>query len=226
MLDTLRTVETPEGIGLDVRVAGPVSRAAAFLLDFSIRMGIYSFSGMFFVFLGEAGFGFFLIFLFLVEWFYPVLFELLFEGATPGKMALGLQVLHQDGTPVGWSASLVRNLTRFADFMPFAYGFGLVSMLVDDQFRRLGDLTAGTVVVYRDRPRAPGALAEARPEAPPVRLSLEEQGALLAFAERSARFSPARAVELAGVLREVSGAEGAEGVRRLHAWARWLVGTR
>ena len=59
--------------------------------------------------------------LFLVQWWYMVLFEVLNQGRTPGKYWLGLRVVHDDGTPVGWTSSLTRNLLRFVDLLPFGY---------------------------------------------------------------------------------------------------------
>ena len=52
-----------------------------------------------------------------------------------------------DGTPIGFSATTIRNLVRFVDFMPFAYAIGFVTMLFNRQARRLGDYAAGTLVV-------------------------------------------------------------------------------
>src|SRR5512143_1036292 len=151
-LDTIHTFETPEGIELGLRVAGPLPRALAWVIDALIRYG-----GLFIVsialsILGEFGFGLFLILLFLVEWFYPVLFEVS-RGATPGKKMMGLAVVHDNGTPIGWPASMIRNLLRVIDFFPLMYGTGLLSMLINRQFKRLGDLAAGTLVVYREQAR-------------------------------------------------------------------------
>jgi uncharacterized RDD family membrane protein YckC len=77
-----------------------------------------------------------------------VLFELSPWAATPGKRALGLKVVMDDGLPVTPAASLIRNLLRAADFLPFLYAAGLISMLVRADFKRLGDLAAGHVVVH------------------------------------------------------------------------------
>ena len=46
------------------------------------------------------------------------------HGATPGKKAMGLKVLLQDGTPVNWGASIIRNLVRQIDFLPLFYFTG------------------------------------------------------------------------------------------------------
>ena len=58
-----------------------------------------------------------------------VLFEVLNQGRSPGKQWMGLRVVQDDGTPIGWSASLLRNLLRFVDLLPFGYFLGAISCL-------------------------------------------------------------------------------------------------
>ncbi len=89
--------------------------------------------------------------LFLLLWGYYVTFEMLWNGQSPGKRLTRLRVLRDTGYPVGFLDSLLRNLVRVVDFLPFAYGIGVVSMLIDSQSRRLGDLAAGTIVVKERR---------------------------------------------------------------------------
>ena len=198
MLDTYRAVETPEGVELGLRVAGPPARLLAWGIDAFLRTLAYLFLAIGLSFAGQTGLGIFLVLMFLGEWFYPVAFEVLGGGATPGKRRLGLVVLHDDGTPVGWTASILRNLVRFADFLPVAYGFGLATMLVHRDFKRLGDLAAGTVVVYQSAEKeAARQIPEAAPLAAPVALDPEEQRAVLELAERSATLTRERFEELA-----------------------------
>lgn len=178
-----------------LRLSGPVPRAAAQAIDWLIRLILYLVLAPLAAFSG-VGVGLMLLGLFLVEWFYPVWFELR-SGATPGKKAMGLLVVHDDGTPVGPSASLIRNLLRALDFLPLFYATGLVSMLIDRDFRRLGDLAAGTLVVYADRPQGDRHIPEQPPRAPAGRLDTDSQQAILDFAERSPRLSRARCAELA-----------------------------
>ena len=187
--------ETPEGVDLALRLAGPIPRAAAQVIDWLIRLMLYLVLTPLAA-LSGVGVGLMLLGLFLVEWFYPVWFELR-SGATPGKKAMGLLVVHDDGTPVGPSASLIRNLLRALDFLPLFYATGLISMLIDRDFRRLGDLAAGTLVVYADRPRVDRHIPEHPPRAPVGRLDTDLQQAILDFAERSPRLSRARCAELA-----------------------------
>ncbi len=150
--------------------------------------------------MGEAGMGVYLILYFLLEWFYCVFFEMFKDGMTPGKKAMGIQVVHDDGTPLGWGASILRNILRAADFFPFAYLFGIISMATSKEFKRLGDHAAATLVVYKPQPQRKSKLTEAGTRPAPFLLDLDEQQAILAFAERSLTLSTSRQKELADIL--------------------------
>lgn len=224
MLDTRTSHETPEGIDLSLTAAGPVARGYAWCLDFLIRLGAYL--GLMLVLggLGNFGLGLGMIAYFLLEWFYPVIFEALNHGATPGKKALGLKVVHDDGSPVSWGASLVRNLLRAVDFLPLLNGVGLISCACRADFKRLGDIAAGTLVVYAERAEVPIRLGEGPAQAPPQSLRLDEQQAVLAFAERAATLSPERQAELARILVPELLDGDADPVAALFRHARWLTG--
>lgn len=227
MLDTRQAVATPEGVDLMLVPAGVVARGSAFLIDLLIRIALVGMVSVALGMLGALGMGLLLLLVFLVEWFYPVAFELLNHGATPGKKSMGLCVVESDGRPVGFSASVIRNLLRTADFLPLLFGFGLLFMLFHPRFQRLGDLAAGTLVVWTPEALKAPLLPVAPVLAPPARLRLAEQQALIAFAERSPRLSPERQQELAGLLTPLTQTPDAEeGVRRLQGMARWLAGER
>lgn len=225
MLDTARQVATPEGIEITLRVAGPVPRALAYVLDTLIRGAIMLAVAIAVSVLGRFGLAIFLLTLFLLEWLYPVIFEVLANGATPGKRAMGLLVLNDDGTPVRWPASLTRNLLRALDFLPFMYFTGFCAMVANRDFKRLGDLAANTLVVYRDQAPVTGRIPDAAAIAPPVALSLSEQRTLLDFAERSSRITPARAVELAEIISPLAGgSSGPAAVQNIVGIANHLAG--
>jgi len=225
-LDTIRSIETPEGVVLELPVAGPLPRALAWCLDMGLRGAVYTFFGGLLGAFGDTGMGLLLLLAFLLEWFYPVAFELLRSGQTPGKSVMGLAVVMADGTPVRPAASVLRNLLRFADFLPAGYLVGVLSMVVDPGFRRLGDLSAGTLVVHRRPPASPRGLPAAPPLAVPLALRPEEQRAIVAFAGRCPTWSEERQEELAEVLEPLAGRPPAQAVRRLHGMARWLQGER
>ena len=224
MLDTTYSIETPEGIDLDLRPAGPLPRILAYLVDVLIRWSVMIVLAMLLGYFSVFGQGLLLILFFLLEWFYPVFFEVLGNGMTPGKRTLNIRVVHDDGTPVAWSGSLLRNLLRAADFLPFGYCAGLVSMTVSREFKRLGDLAAGTLVVYNEvsRPAPKPSALGLRPV--PAPLSSEEQRAVLDFAERRASLSPQRREELAAILSPVTGRHGQDGVEELEKIANGLIG--
>lgn len=222
LLDTIRAVETPEGIHINLRIAGPVARALAWAIDSLIRYAILFGALILLGSLGQTGIGLWLITLFLMEWFYPVLFEVLRKGATPGKQAFGIKVINDDGTPVNTSASLIRNLLRAVDFLPVAYGFGLISMLLNHNFQRLGDLAAGTIVIYRDPPTIKPQLPSGPVQKPLFPLTTHEQRLIIQFAERSPQLSPERQEELANLLLPLNNT--LESTQALLANARWLLG--
>jgi uncharacterized RDD family membrane protein YckC len=226
MLDTTRRVATPEGIELTLRLAGPVPRALAWTIDLFLRGALVMLVSMFASQLGRAGWGVILLTAFFVEWILPAWFEAVWGGQTPGKRMFGLAVLNDDGTPVRWPGALTRNLLRAVDFLPLLYGIGLVTMLLNRDFKRLGDLAAGTVVVYQP-PKAEGArkIPEAAAVVPPVALSLEDQRALLELAERSATLTPERFEELAALPQPLVGQlQGAPAAQRLLGMANYLAG--
>ena len=153
-----------------------------------------------------------------------VLFEVLNQGRTPGKQWLGLRVIHDDGTPVGWASSLTRNLLRFVDMLPFGYFLGALCCLWHPSFKRLGDLAAGTMGVYRERNVSAPDLPAAEAVTPPLPLTLAEQQALIAFAERHSTLTAQRRLELASILAEPLQLEPTQAEARIHGIARNLVG--
>ncbi len=227
MLDTARDIGTPEGIELSLRLAGPVPRALAWAVDAAIRGGILIVLAIAVSWLNRFGVAIMLLASFLLEWLYPVWFEVRRGGATPGKRAMGLTVLNDDGTPVRWAASLTRNLLRALDFLPVFYFLGFLSMVMNRDFKRLGDLAANTLVVYREAPPSLAGVPTATPVAPPLALSTPEQRSIIDFAERSERLTPERAAELAELVPALTGTlRGAAAVSRLAGIANHLLGRR
>jgi len=223
MLDTVHKFETPEGVDLDVHIAGPVPRACAWLIDALIRVGVYWILGIITSFMGGLGFGIWAICVFFMEWFYPVIFEVL-SGATPGKKMMSLTVVQDDGTPVNVMGSLLRNLLWPADFFPVFYFTGLISMTLNSQFKRLGDLVAGTQVVYlRSGTESHISIPERDPVALPLPLLSTEKFSILDFAERTENFSEERQIELTNLLKGYTGASEHVGLSRVIGYANWLL---
>lgn len=228
-LDTLTTAETPEGIALPLRPAGLVARALAYGADLGIRLGVMLIASPLLSLGGGMGGGLLLVLLFLLEWFYPVLFELLPGSATPGKRMMGLQVVMDSGLPVTPAASIIRNLLRAADLLPLFYGFGMLAMLWRPDFKRLGDMAAGTLVVQAGTVELHGALPEADPVPPARPLALREQAAIVNWAMRARRLTPARFDELAVLAQSATTRDAdrpADATQRLLGVAHWLLGRR
>jgi uncharacterized RDD family membrane protein YckC len=224
-IDTRHRQETPEGVELTLSPAGPVPRALAWGADLAIRGIAYATGAVAIGSMGSAGLGLLLIAAFLLEWGYPVYFEVT-SGSTPGKRWLSLRVVQEDGSPVTLGASMLRNLVRFVDFMPAGYLFGLLSCMVSGRFQRLGDLAAGTLVVYEHQ-SVPRPLPETVPARPPLLpLMLEEQRAIVAFAERSSHWSEERLEELASHSGSSTHGSKRERVHQLLGYARWISGER
>lgn len=234
-IDTLHRVATPEGCEIGLRIAGPVTRARAWLYDLFIRMFGWMALATITAIAGKFGVGWFMVGVFLLEWFYPILFEVYRNGQTPGKRACDLAVLHDDGRPVGWSAAFVRNTVRFVDFFPMLYATAFVTSLLNGSGKRLGDLAAGTVVVHVDRqagaghakPKSEREIEAMGAEPPPFPLSVEEQQALIEYRARVGQFTDERSLELAELPAPLVGqTRPEEARRRLLRMANFLMGRR
>lgn len=224
LLDTQIYLETPEGIDLPLRPAGLPVRCLAFAIDALIRAVVLILTGIAWLYMGKLGAGLASISAFLLLWWYMVFFEVLNQGRSPGKQILGLQVIHSDGTPIGWPASLIRNLLRFVDLLPFAYCLGMLSILNSARFQRLGDLAAGTLVVYQAHIPQRGTLPDVPANPAAIVLTLAEQQALLNFAERHQQLSSQRQDELAAIIAPALHIAPAQAVTRLHGMARSILG--
>jgi uncharacterized RDD family membrane protein YckC len=216
LLDTRTEIETPEHVVLSYHLAGPIRRGLAWGIDTLIRGVVLFVFGMI-VSLGSLGgkssaggfkTGLMLVLAFLLEWVYFVVCDVVMSGRSPGKKALQLRVVSAQGLPVSLGDSLLRNLLRTADFLPFGYVLGAVCMMLDGRFRRLGDLVAGTLVIYEPRVayKAPPQLSPPPSKAeedwlpPHVELSASEREAIELFMLRVSELPPARADELADIL--------------------------
>ncbi len=221
MLDTDVAIETPEHIVFRYRIAGPMRRCLAYVIDLLACYG--AFFGIAIVVLlaasggravGEkmssamgAGMGFLMLVLFFIQWIYFVIWEA-WRGTSLGKMALGLRVMTTTGRPIGFTAAVLRNLLRAADVLPLAYVTGLITILISSKFQRIGDLVAGTIVVVAERARATTALRLWPPAEPyelaalpeEVVLDAEERTALELFLRRRGTLGTARERELAEIV--------------------------
>ncbi|MGH7545103.1 MAG: RDD family protein, partial [Gemmatimonadota bacterium] len=163
ILDTVE-IETPEHVVFSYEIAGLGSRFVALFIDTTLYVlgllglaypisllpdpvpaGAEEIAPQWAAFVG-------ILILFVLYWGYFLAFEAAWDGQTPGKRWLGIRAVADGGFPITPSAAVVRNLLRLVDLQPVGFYFvGAVTMLMNREAKRLGDLVAGTVVI-RDRP--------------------------------------------------------------------------
>lgn len=181
-------IRTPEHVAVRFSVADLGSRAVAVVLDLGLQiLGLIFLIWLMvrlFSFFGDLVAGITLIGFFVLRNFYFTFFEVAWHGRTPGKRALGLRVVARDGGPLTADLVFARNLTRELEtFLPLSalmaqggllagapawvnlatVGWILVLTLLplfNRQRARLGDLLAGTVVVYEPVPKLLDDLVE------------------------------------------------------------------
>lgn len=154
-LDTSVRLVTPERITFQYPLAGPFRRALAYLLDIVV-MGMMILFGSILanlLALGTgAGMGLMFVVIFALMFGYGAFFEGVFNGQTPGKMALGLRVVSDQGVPINGMQAVLRNLLWGFDGIPLGYIPAIGCMLLTRKFQRLGDLAAGTMVMVESVP--------------------------------------------------------------------------
>lgn len=182
--DRLR-ISTPEGVELELTLAGIGSRFTASLIDHAIQAALVIASLVLFTQLGDAeragaqietgsdvalGAAVVTLWSFVVFVAYDVLFEVRAGGRTPGKRLTGLRVVRTGGQPVGFVTSAIRNVVRVVDLLPGFYGVGMAVIFGSGRNQRLGDIAAGTIVIRertggrRATPVAPAAAASEAPD--------------------------------------------------------------
>jgi uncharacterized RDD family membrane protein YckC len=88
----------------------------------------------------------------VIFFLYHPIVELLMGGRSPGKRIAGIRVVMRDGTPPGAGPILIRNVFRLLDSLPIAYVVGLICCFVTERQLRVGDMAAGTLLIYDDAP--------------------------------------------------------------------------
>jgi len=204
-------VDTPEGVAIKLPVAGLWSRSAAWMIDLLIRGGVYIFLAIVLSITGLFGQGVLLISVFVLEWFYPVFYEVFNNGKTPGKKIIGIKVVNTNGSQLDWVASMTRNIIRFIDMLPLVYGIGFISVLLSTHSQRIGDIVAGTIVIYDNQHNTDAfddQLFSASNKSSIHKsfitsLTLDERRAFIAFAERFDSLSVPRKEELISIISPV-----------------------
>lgn len=176
------SVETPEQIDINFQQAGIGSRFYAALIDFLLLALIflvgYYVNERFISELGDVLGKWFSalggVIVFVLNWGYYMVFEITTNGQSLGKRVLGLRVIKEGGYPISFADSAIRNLVRIADFLPLFYGVGLLVMLLNKNWQRLGDLAAGTLVIKTVRTELTLPATDSQAGAPSVNVSPRE----------------------------------------------------
>lgn len=158
-------ITTPEHISLTFHIAGLGSRVVAHIVDWLLLSVLYAIIIVSFIRL-EVEFlvhswesvnsyiiAFIMILLFGLWWGYFILFEFFAAGRTPGKRLAGLCVIQDNGQSVTFLSAVMRNLLRLIDMLPFSYFTGMLFIFFHPKHKRIGDLAAGTMVVYENKKR-------------------------------------------------------------------------
>ena len=205
------TFVTPEAVAVEAGFAGLGSRFVGAVVDALLQFAVLLAAGIAAAGMGgDAGLITFSVASFVMLLVYPAALEAATRGKTVGKMAARIRVVAADGSPVRFTAVLVRNILRLVDILPGTYAVGVISILVTKRGQRLGDLAAGTVVVY-DAPAAAPEVLELPPDArraamaraiDPGTLSREEYRVVRSFLLRRRTLHPDARARLADDLFE------------------------
>ena len=155
------TVESVTGIDVALPVAGVGARCYAFIIDWLIRTTLALAWYWVGALIYNRGFSLTAPLTNSARWFgavvlpataiyflYHPIVELAQRGRTPGKRSVGIRIVTRQGGPAGAGALLVRNVFRLIDSLPTLYGVGLTVMLLSREGLRIGDMAAGTLLVY------------------------------------------------------------------------------
>jgi uncharacterized RDD family membrane protein YckC len=157
-------ITTPEHVSLNFKIAGLGSRATANIIDWFILVLINAAVSFSLIRISKEHPPYSLplpatvssyvaatmiVLLFLLLWGYFVFFEYFGSGRTPGKMLIGIRVIQDNGQSITFLTSAVRNLFRIIDFLPALFLLGILMIFFNSQHKRIGDLAAGTLVVYQ-----------------------------------------------------------------------------
>lgn len=217
-LEDLITIRTPEGIELKLQLAGLGSRFIAGTADLIIQVVLTLILALL-----TGGFGgsngvlgaIFYVGVFVIWLLYPIFFELLAHGRTPGKRWTHLRVVRDDGAPVDLPASAIRNLVRLLDGPLLLYLPSLIGIAVTARNQRPGDVAAGTLVIREHAPGASGEPGASGVEAPSASAELSDWDVSAVTAE-----------ELAVVRRFLARREGLDRAARQQLALRLSQGLR
>jgi uncharacterized RDD family membrane protein YckC len=157
-------VDSVTGVDVSLAVAGTGARSLAFLIDLLIRTILVTawyvvatliYNGRWSLATPDDPEGTWYLYVAtpatLIYLLYHCVLEIAMRGRTPGKRMAGIRIVARNGSAPTIAAQLVRNVFRLIDSFPVGYGVGLFTCLVTRDHVRVGDLAAGTLMIYEDR---------------------------------------------------------------------------
>ena len=165
---------TGEGVALQVNAASVIARAGAWLID-AVATGLVVVALPTVIlnlvdpdlFDEAAARALLYLMVALVFVVVPATVETLTRGRSLGKLALGLQVIRDDGGPVRLRHAFIRALVGAFELWLLAGGLAFVVSMLNDRGKRVGDFLAGTYVAR---------IRGARATIPPLFLPLALEG--------------------------------------------------
>ena len=145
-------VRTPEGVSFSFRLASPVLRLAALIIDLAVVAATWSVLAAVLAIVQllsrdlvglVTAVGYFVL-----SEGYCIFTEWRWRGQTLGKRLLRLRVVDERGLRLTFAQVVLRNLLRFVDVLPLAYLVGGMTAVFSRRGQRLGDLAAGTLVIW------------------------------------------------------------------------------
>lgn len=157
-------LDSATGVALNLPVAGTGARAFAYLIDWHIRVVLFAAwyvlaalaynreltiaapfdpDGAWFAFVVAPAAALYFLYHFVLE--------IAMRGRTPGKRIAGVRLVAHDGGVPTAGAIVARNVFRLIDSFPLFYGVGVAATMLTRDRVRIGDLAAGTRLVY-ERP--------------------------------------------------------------------------
>ena len=194
--DLVAEITSPEHVAFAFPLAGPATRTGAYFIDQLILfLPALIYLLVQDITLGPIGLAGLIL---LAQFPYFMLFEIWWNGQTPGKRICGLRVVSDDGLPINWQQVAIRNFLRPVDQLPGLYALGVAVMLIGSRWQRVGDLAAGTLVVLERPPTLPPpARAKATVHVPTCVLrNPEMRRTVLLYGVKRNRLGKALALEL------------------------------
>lgn len=160
----MRTIKitTPENIEVEYNLAALGSRTAAAGIDVLIQLALMGIILIIVLLIGLTPAELYdkykswavavsLLLIFIINYGYFIIFEMIMNGKTPGKKVFGLRTIRANGQPIAFKHSIIRNLFRIVVDI---YGVGVILIFFTSSNKRLGDYLASTIVIAEEKREA------------------------------------------------------------------------